>query len=77
MLSLSVDAGALSQLTDPQETSLGFRAHMSLLKLDGAGTWLHAIPSEALGTKVEPQLYSVGYVCQCSRNLSFALCVMG
>ena len=57
VLSSSVDAGTLSQLTDPQQTSLGFRAHMSLLKLDGAGTWLHAIPSEALGTKVEPQLF--------------------
>ena len=30
---------------------------MSLLRLEGAGTWLHAIPSEALGTKVAPQLF--------------------
>ena len=30
---------------------------MSLLKMDSAGIWLHAIPSEALGTKVAPNLY--------------------
>ena len=30
---------------------------MSLLKLDGAGTWLHAIPCEALCTKVTPHLF--------------------
>ena len=38
-------------------TSLSFCAHMSLLGLEGAGAWLHAIPSEALGTKITPQLY--------------------
>ena len=42
---------------DPGQADLGFRSHMSLLQLDGAGTWLHAIPSEALGTKVAPQPY--------------------
>ena len=57
VLSSSVDAGALAQLVDPGQADLGFRSHMSLLQLDGAGTWLHAIPSEALGTKVAPQLY--------------------
>ena len=56
-LSASVDAGVLAQLTDPTQTSLGFRAHMELLGLEGARTWLHAIPSEALGTKVAPQLF--------------------
>ena len=43
---------------DPERANLGFRAHMSLLGLDGAGTWLHAIPSEALGTKVPPQFFN-------------------
>ena len=57
VLSSSVDAGTLDQLINPQQASLCFRAHMSLLKLEGAGTWLHAIPSEALGTKVAPQLF--------------------
>ena len=57
VLSSSVDAGTLEQLSNPQQASLCYRSHMSLLKLDGAGTWLHAIPSEALGTKVAPQLF--------------------
>ena len=57
VLSSAVDAGTLNILTDPLQTNLSFRAHMSLLKLDGAGTWLHTIPSEALGTKVAPNLY--------------------
>ena len=54
VLSSAVDAGAIAELTDPTQASLGFRSHMELLKMDGAGTWLHAIPSEALGTKVVP-----------------------
>ena len=37
VLSSSVDAGALVQLSNPQQASLCFRSHMSLLKLDGAG----------------------------------------
>ena len=57
VLSSSVDAGALKKLTDPESSNLSFRSHMSLLSLEGAGTWLHAIPSEALGTKVAPQLF--------------------
>ena len=57
VLSSSVDAGALVQLSNPEQASLCFRSHMSLLKLDGAYTWLHAIPCEALGTKVAPHLF--------------------
>ena len=57
VLSSSVDAGALMQLSNSQQASLCFRSHMSLLKLDGAGTWLHAIPCEALCTKVAPHLF--------------------
>ena len=57
VLSSSVDAGALVQLSNPEQASLCFRSHMSLLKLDGACMWLHAIPCEALGTKVAPHLF--------------------
>ena len=57
VLSSFVDTGAIKQLTDPENAFLCFQSHMSLLRLDGAGTWLHAIPSEALGTKVAPQLF--------------------
>ena len=78
MLSSLIDDGTLSELT--QQGNLSFRAHMELLKLDGAGTWLHAIPSNALGTKVEPQLYvpscSVGSVCLCMKSHSFVHFVM-
>ena len=56
VLSSHVDAGALAELTDLHK-SVDFRAHMSLLQLEGAGTWLHAIPNEALGTKVAPHLF--------------------
>ena len=57
VLSSFIDAGSLKHLTDPDNASLGSRAHMSLLGLEGAGTWLHTIPSDALGTKVDPRLY--------------------
>ena len=53
-----INAGALKQLTDPDLAPLGSRAHMSLHGLQGAGTWLHTIPSDALGTKVEPSLFT-------------------
>ena len=56
-LSGLIDAGTLKQLTDPDLAPLGSRAHMSLLGLEGAGTWLHTIPSDALGTRVEPSLF--------------------
>ena len=69
VLSSEIDAGALRQLTDPQSTSLSFRAHMSLLGLEGAGTWLHAIPSEVLGTKIAPQLYVP--MLQCRPRIPF------
>ena len=37
---------------------------MSLLGLEGAGTWLHTIPSDALGTKVDPHLYITMLQCR-------------
>ena len=41
VLSSSIDTGTLKKLTDPLESNLSFRAHLSLLNLDGAGTWLY------------------------------------
>ena len=58
-LSGLIDAGTLKQLTDPDLAPLSSRAHMSLLGLEGAGTWLHTIPSDALGTRVEPSLFTI------------------
>ena len=58
-LSGLIDAGTLKQLTDPNLAPLSSRAHMSLFGLEGAGTWLHTIPSDALGTKVEPSLFII------------------
>ena len=57
VLSGLIDAGSFKQLTDPELASLGSRAHLSLLGLEGAGIWLHTIPSDALGTRVEPPLF--------------------
>ena len=59
LLSSSLDQGVLRKFNDPSQTNLSFRAHMSLLGLEGAGIWLHAIPSEALGTKIAPSLFTV------------------
>ena len=43
-------------LTSP-EFSLDRRAHMKLMQNEGAGAWINAIPNEAVGTKVSPQLF--------------------
>ena len=76
VLSTHIDERTYRELINPLQANLSFRAHMSLLKLDGAGTWLHSIPSEALGTKVDPQLYTyqccnVGSACRCLSSPSF------
>ena len=57
VLSSHVEDGILAELTDPSK-DLDYRAHIQLLQMEGAGTWIHAIPNPAVGTKVSPQLWN-------------------
>ena len=56
-LSSAIDAQSLVQLRE--KGGLAYRAHLELLQGDGAGTWLHAIPSPNLGNKLDPQHCSI------------------
>ena len=56
VLSSHVDEGILAELTHPSKP-LDFRAHLKLLQMEGANSWIHATPNPAVGTKVSPQLF--------------------
>ncbi|CAE7509804.1 unnamed protein product [Symbiodinium sp. CCMP2592] len=56
-LSQALDRAVASRLLTPSPGREANRAHFRLLELPGAGAWLHAPPSEALGLHVEPRLF--------------------
>jgi len=56
-LSQALDRAVASRLLAPDPGREASRAHLRLLELPGAGAWLHAPPSEALGLHVEPRLF--------------------
>ena len=43
----------------PAPGAESFRAHLQLLQSSGAGAWLHAPPSEALGLRIVSPLFKV------------------
>ena len=58
-LSQALDRAVVAQLLAPGEGREAARAHFHLLQQPGAGAWLHAPPSEALGLHVVPRLFRV------------------
>lgn len=56
-LSQALDQALLAQLVAPAPGREAFRANLQLLQQPGAGAWLHAPPSEALGLHVAPPLF--------------------
>ena len=58
-LSNALDAATTTTLLDQSTSTPAQRAHLRLVSAPGAGQWLHATPTAALGTKVDPVLYSV------------------
>ena len=56
-LSQALDRAVVSRMLTPEPGRVAARAHLKLLELPGAGAWLHAPPSEALGLHVEPRLF--------------------
>jgi hypothetical protein len=57
-LSSALDRATLRRLVD-DAASLSHKAHLQLVQQPGAGAWLQAPPSPALGLHVEPRLYRV------------------
>eukprot|EP00660_Eupelagonema_oceanica_P017330 gene17330-biopygen11090 len=55
-LSMALDRVTLASLTDPAKTEARMRAHIKLVLEPGAGSWLHSIPSPALGAAIEAHM---------------------
>ena len=55
ILSQAIDNQILE--TFLEDSSVYTQAHLKLTTASGAGSWLHTIPSKALGTFVDPSLY--------------------
>ena len=58
-LSQALDRATVEHLARPAPGREAFRAHLKLLQQPGAGAWLHAPPSEALGLHVASSLFIV------------------
>ena len=56
-LSKNIDECTLETIRDKHRNNRHFQAHCNHVTASGAGSWLHATPSEALGTQVDSQLY--------------------
>ena len=57
-LSAALDKSRLNQLLCSSAGEAA-RAHLNLVQQPGAGAWLHAVPSEALGLHIQPHLFRV------------------
>ena len=56
-LSRALDRVVVARLAAPAPGREAFRAHLQLLQQEGAGAWLHALPSAALGLHVVTPLF--------------------
>ena len=56
-LSHAMDICTMDTIREGRLNDDHFQAHLNLTTSSGAGSWLHAVPSRALGTSVDPQLY--------------------
>ena len=56
-LSQNIDDKILDTIREESRTNTRFLAHLNLTSASGAGSWIHTIPSKALGTHVDPLLY--------------------
>ena len=57
ILSQSIDSHTLDIIREGARNNTHFQAHLNLTTSSGAGSWLHTVPSKALGTHVDPILY--------------------
>ena len=56
-LSHDIDSHPLEIIKEGYSNNIHFQAHLNLTTTGDAGSWLHAVPSKALGTHVDPILY--------------------
>ena len=56
-LSQNIDNCTLHEIKESPSNNTCFKAHINHTTTSGSGSWLHAVPSKALRTNVEPLLY--------------------
>ena len=59
LLSKSLDTTALESCLADATTPLHMKSHLQLVTLPGADPWLHAPPSQELGTQMSSELYRI------------------
>ena len=57
MLSRAIDSFTLDGIREGRRNDVHFQAHLNLTTASGAGSWLHTVPSKALGTHTDPLLF--------------------
>ena len=57
LLSQAIDNLTFDNIREANNNNIHYKAHLNLITTSGAGSWLHAIPSKALGTHVDPLLF--------------------
>ena len=57
VLSHNIDRNTLKSLKEGEASNKYLKAHLNLTTASGAGSWLNVIPSKALGTHVDPEIY--------------------
>ena len=57
ILSQAIDSFTFNKIREHTRNDRHFQAHLNLTTAGGAGSWLHTVPSKALGTHVDPFLY--------------------
>ena len=56
-ISHDIDCHTLEKIRESNANNTSYLAHLNHITASGAGSWLHAVPSKALGTHVDPLLY--------------------
>ena len=56
-LSQNIDEKTLREIRESHSNDPHYLAHLNLITTCGAGAWLHAMPSRALATSVDPLLF--------------------
>ena len=57
VLSQAIDDHTLIAIREDRSNDTHYLAHLNLITTSGAGSWLHAVPSSALATNVDPLLF--------------------
>lgn len=57
VLSQYIDSHTLDTIRECARNNTRFQAHLNLTTASGAGSWVHTVPSKALGTHVDPIHY--------------------